>query len=213
MMSLFWQPELDLFFDLNALGKGTGLFAEAVFNCDAHGPMCGGGSATNSIRSGEELIGFKSTFTKAMVVIVSHGITCSILAEVVCKCLGIRLNRLHSFASALVYASALVLIHTAALEYALAPYIKRPAHNCASPYGLLVSVVIGPAFVHATVCGLFALKPNSSFDCSGMEQMISSSLQVISGVSGLETTGFSVIAHVAQRNRDGSITKGAIVSG
>ena len=66
MMSLLWQPEPDIFlaifFDLKNLGKGTGFVAEAVFNCDTHGSMCGGVDATNSIRSGEELIDFKLTF-------------------------------------------------------------------------------------------------------------------------------------------------------
>ena len=43
-MSLFWQPEPDIFFDLLRLGSGVGFVAEAVFNCEAHGSMCCGGS-------------------------------------------------------------------------------------------------------------------------------------------------------------------------
>ena len=79
-----------------------------------------------------------------------------VIAEAVRKCPGFRLDGLHSYASALAYASALILIRTAALGYALAPYVNRPAHIGASSYGPLASVVIRPAFVHATMCGLFA---------------------------------------------------------
>ena len=54
-MSLFWQPEPDIFlatfFDWDCLGGGNGFLAEAVVNCVAHGPMCCGGIVTNSIRS------------------------------------------------------------------------------------------------------------------------------------------------------------------